>query len=100
MSDFYIGYQKQAPEGLRPFLVKISASLIVAAVAMALVFLAIQHPFDPGVFEFGNVRSFSGVVISDPYPLLKVDRPHGADGEAPSSSHYPLVAFGKGEGVA
>ena len=89
--DFYIGYQAQAPAGLEPFLRRTVLGLVLLAALVAGLLAALQDPFDPGVFEFGVVRDFEGVLHERPHPLLRVDRP-GRDGGA---STFFLVGFGK-----
>ena len=91
--EFYIGYQTRAPAGLSRFLRRAVALLLAFAAALALVLIAIQGRFDPGVFEFGIVRSFEGVILEEPHPMLLVERP-GGDGSAPISRFF-LVASGK-----
>jgi len=53
----------------------------------------VQGPFDPGVFEFGVVRSFEGLIQEGPYPMLLVERP-GDSGDAAVSDFF-LVRVGK-----
>ena len=90
--DFYVGYQARAPVRLGRFLRRTSAALLVLAAVVAASLAALQGPFDPGVFEFGVVRDFEGVVRETPHPMLLVDRPDRAAGQA---SRHLLVAFGK-----
>ena len=90
--DFYVGYQRRAPAGLGRFLRRTTAALVLLAAAVAAVLAALQSDFDPGVFEFGVVRDFAGVIRERPHPLLLVDRP-GRNGER--SSRFYLVAAGK-----
>ena len=90
--DFYIGYRRQAPPGLGRFLRRAVLSLLLAAAVVAVALAALQEEFDPGVFEFGVVRGFEGVVHAEPHPLLLVDRPGRAASEP---SRFLLVAAGK-----
>ena len=90
--DFYVGYQRQAPDGLGRFLRRTVLALLLVGGLMAAALAALQEGFDPGVFEFGAVRDFEGVVHAQPHPLLLVDRPGRAGGEP---SRFLLVAAGK-----
>jgi hypothetical protein len=90
--DFYIGYRRRAPAGVRRFLRRTVAALLLAAAAVAVTLAGLQGEFDPGVFEFGVVRDFEGVIQEQPHPLLLVARPGDAGGEL---SRYLLVAGGK-----
>ena len=89
--DFYIGYQAQAPAGVKPFLRRAVLGLLLLAALAAGLLAALQGPFDPGIFEFGVVRDFEGVLHQRPHPLLRVDRP----GRGGGSSTFYLVAAGK-----
>lgn len=98
--EFYTGYLPEAPQGIARHVRRtVIMVLLVAAVSAALLATS-QRPFDVAFFEFGAPRSFTGTVVLDPYPMLRVQRP-GSDGEGhPTSgvaqaSHYYVVAFGK-----
>lgn len=89
--DFYVGYLKSAPPALARWVRAVAIGLVVAATLVALVLVNLQGRFDPGVFEFGVEREFSGVLVESPYPMLLVDAP----GARVPGSAYLLVAFGK-----
>ena len=86
--DFYVGYHDPPPPRIRRFLRLVAAgSLLAAAGAAALI--ALGHRELPAAhFEFGNLRSFEGLVVADPYPSLIVTRGAG-------STRYLLSAPGK-----
>lgn len=86
--EFYIGYLPTAPRGLGKLIRTVCVVLlsIVVLVALALVFGLQKLPLS--VFEFGQVRDFTGIVQAKPYPTLLVKT-----GEA--LSQYLLVAEGK-----
>src|SRR5215813_14355535 len=90
MSEFYIGYLPKAPVATARFIKKIAAGLAVLTLIIALILVLSQMPFAQSIFEFGNWRTFEGVVASKPYPMLLVPRP-GSD----EFSQYLLVAPGK-----
>ena len=86
--DFYVGYHDPPPPRIRRFLRLVAAGLPVAAAAAAAV-IALGHRELPAAhFEFGNLRSFEGLVLADPYPSLIVLRETG-------SSRYFLSGHGK-----
>jgi hypothetical protein len=93
-NEFYIGYLPAAPVGLGKMMRKVII-LLLAAASVAAVILAInQKPFYPSVYEFGQARTFEGILYERPYPILLVARP-GQTGEAPVYSQYLLVGDGK-----
>ena len=94
MNDFYVGYLPKAPAALASFVRKIVIVLGLLAVSVALVLLVGQMPFANSAFEYGNVRSFEGVVVTRPFPMLLVVRP-GDVGQQDKYSRYLLVAPGK-----
>lgn len=73
--DFYIGYSPRAPDRVARFLCCVSAALIVAAAALALVLSGAQGRFDASRFEFGIEREFSGVLREQPVPMLLTPAP-------------------------
>ncbi len=100
--NFYIGYRKQMPPGVAVFLRGRVVVLMVIAAGLAVFLVAWQRPFAAGRFEFGVVKTFSGIVGEHPYPTLILQRPV-ADGGGGSltlpatemRSRYYLVAQGK-----
>ncbi len=90
--DFYVGYQPHAPGELGRHLRRTVLALLLLAAVVATTLAALQGGFDPGVFEYGMVREFEGVVVERPHPLLLVDRPGDTGGDP---SRYLLVAVGK-----
>ncbi len=92
--EFYVGYLPEAPSGIAAR-ARIAIVLILAvSLALCLLLVSAQQPFGPGVFEFGVVTEFQGVVREKPYPLLLVPRP-GRVGDSPAFSTYYLTVFGK-----
>ena len=92
MSDeFYIGWEGKAALGIGRFVRVVVLLLLLATTALALAFAAVQHSIGVSVFEWGNVKKFSGVLKLEPYPHLLVLRP-GASGIKNNFSTYYLVA--------
>ncbi len=91
--EFYIGYLPSAPPGLARRAKRVVLTLIFLG-ASSVVWLAASQAARPaGTFEFGTVRTFEGVLIERPIPMLRVSPPEGLEGEA---SPLVLVGFGKG----
>lgn len=87
--DFYVGYLPEAPPALGRFLRLVVAALLLLVVAVGGLLASRQSAFDPGVFEFGEVRSFEGTVRSEPHPALEIEGPGG------DVARLHLVAVGK-----
>src|SRR5258708_12812667 len=94
MNDFYVGYLPKAPTALARFVRRVIIVLGLLAVTTSLVLIVGQMPFANSVFEYGKVRSFEGVVVTQPFPTLLVARP-GEVGQQEKYSRYLLVAPGK-----
>ncbi len=94
MNDFYIGYLPKAPTALARFVRRAIIVLGLLAVTTSLVLVVGQMPFANSAFEYGKVRNFEGVVVTQPFPMLLVVRP-GEVGQQDKYSRYLLVAPGK-----
>jgi hypothetical protein len=94
MNDFYVGYLPKAPTALARFVRRVIIVLGLLAVTTALVLVVGQMPFANSAFEYGKIRSFEGVVMTQPFPTLLVARP-GEVGQQDKYSRYLLVASGK-----
>lgn len=94
MNDFYIGYLPKAPTALARFVRRVIIVLGLLAVTTALVLVVGQMPFANSAFEYGKLRNFEGVVVTQPFPTLLVTRP-GQPGQQDKYSRYLLVAPGK-----
>jgi len=94
MKDFYIGYLPKAPAELARFVRKVVIVLGLLAATVALVLVTGQMPFAKSWFEYGKTRSFEGVVVTRPFPMLLVARP-GDVGRQERYSRYLVVAPGK-----
>jgi hypothetical protein len=92
--EFYVGYKRQAPPRLAGFTRRSAWGLLLGGLAIASILVSTQERFDPGTFDFGSSRSFTGRVASDPYPVLSVTPP-GAPDQSPDASRFVLVGFGK-----
>lgn len=84
---FYVGYLL-VPGSLGAFLRRTALWLLASAAVLAALVAWTQNRFDSGVFEFGRVETFEGVLYERPLPLLHMS---AADG----SSNLLLAGAGK-----
>ncbi len=89
--DFYIGWETQASPRHRKLMRAVALVLFVLGITSALALALPQKLIGSSVFEWGTVKTFSGVLKVQPYPHLLVLRP-GAVSTQPSFSTYYLVA--------
>lgn len=94
MNEFYVGYQAKAPKGIASRIVWTVGILVVVAAASAIVFATVQQTYSASAFDFGQPRTFEGVVELEPYPALVVTRPANTNGQS-ANSRYVMVAEGK-----
>ncbi len=92
--EFYVGYLPKAPKGIAAHLRKAVALLILIPMVIAVLLVGTQGTIGPAVFEFGKQRSFEGVIVEKPYPMIRLERP-GTVSQDQAYSRYYLVAFGK-----
>ena len=89
--EFYIGWEAKATPGIGKTVRK-AVVIVLALALLAPVVLAVsQRMIGASVFEWGNIKTFSGILRSQPYPHLLVPRPGNADGLSRYSTYY-LVA--------
>jgi hypothetical protein len=89
--DFYIGWETKAAPGIGKAVRRVVIGLMILAALVPAVLALSQHTIGVSVFEWGEVKDFSGVLKLQPYPHLLVPRP-GASGEQLGFSTYYLVA--------
>jgi hypothetical protein len=73
--EFYIGLAERAPDGVRARLRRTVVLLLTLSIALRVVLALAQRTIGVSVFEWGQVKSFSGLLQSQPYPHLLVPRP-------------------------
>lgn len=88
--DFYIGWEDKAPPGVGSRARRTVVLLLALAVLLGVLLSLTQRTIDVSVFEWGTVKSFSGIFKSQPYPHLLVPRP-GAGGDPAAFASYYLV---------
>ena len=64
MNDFYVGYLPKAPTALAAFVRRVIVVLGLVVVTMALILVVAQKRFANSTFEYGKLRSFEGVVVT------------------------------------
>lgn len=89
--EFYIGWEAKAAPGIGKTLRKVVIALLLLALLAPVVLAVSQRMIGASMFEWGNYKSFSGILQTTPYPHLLVPRPGNADG-LPRFSTYYLVA--------
>ena len=87
MSDFYVGYQPNAPSSLARWIRRLVFAVLLVGVVGAAAAALLQNRFAASRFEFGVVKEFTGDVQSKPYPILHASQP--------DDRSYLLVAPGK-----
>ena len=91
--EFYIGWEDKAPPGIGSRVRRTVLSLLALIVALGVVLALAQRTIGVSVFEWGKVKSFTGVLRSQPYPHLLVPRPGASDGQTAFSSYYLVKPF-------
>jgi len=86
--EFYIGWQNQAPKGIGSHVRKAVFLLMMTAPLLSVVLVLTQRTIGNAVFEWGTIKTFSGILRTHPYPHLLVARPKSSS----TPSAYYLVA--------
>jgi hypothetical protein len=87
--EFYIGWQGQAPKTIGSHVRKAVFFLLLLATVLSVVLVLMQGTIGKAVFEWGTIKSFSGILCTHPYPHLRVARPGKSSN---TLSAYYLVA--------
>jgi len=91
--EFYIGWESKAPAGIGSRVRRIVVFLLALAVLLGVLLALVQRNIGVSVFEWGKVKSFSGILKSQPYPHLLVPRPGTSPGPSSFSSYYLVNPF-------
>lgn len=86
--DFYIGWQNEAPKAIGSLARKTAVFLLLLAPVLGIALVLAQRTIGKAGFEWGTIKTFSGILRTEPYPHLLVARP----GQPSSTSSYYLVA--------
>ncbi len=75
--EFYIGYQDEAPESYRKWIVRLVLILSFSVPGLAFLIAMGQSGISSGTFEYGTWSEVEGWVFEKPYPHLRIV--HGKD---------------------
>lgn len=91
-NPFYIGWQNEMAPSQRKFLKRRIIPIFILLPLLALLLVMAQRPFNGFSFDFGNVKTFTGIYHSTPVPVLEVL----GEGERPGATEFLLlVGYGK-----
>jgi hypothetical protein len=99
-SDFYIGWQAQAPASITHHIKRVLGLLFAIMIVIGLLLARNQKKFSTANFEFGSLTQVTGFYFNKPVPSIKAE--HGTDRFGNNTYvTIPLVGFGKfgAEGV-
>ena len=91
--EFYIGWQSNAPPGIGSRVRRAVVFLLALAAVLGVLLAVPQRSIGVSVFEWGKVKSFSGILKRQPYPHLLIPRPDASVGRATYSSYYLVKPF-------
>ena len=91
--EFYIGWEDKAPPDIGSRVRRAVLLLPACIVALGVMLPLAQRTIGVSVFEWGKVKSFTGVLRSQPYPHLLVPRPGASASQTPFSSYYLVKPF-------
>ena len=91
IDDFYIGWEAKAAPRIGKFVRSVVLALLFATTTLALAFATAQKNIGTAVFEWGDAKTFSGVLKLSPYPHLLVPRP--GTGQNTFSCYYLVAPF-------
>jgi hypothetical protein len=89
--EFYIGWEAKAAPGIGITVRRVVIALLLLTIIAAIVLAVSQRLIGASVFEWGTIKTFAGVLQTEPYPHLLVSRPGNTDGQTRFSTYY-LVA--------
>jgi hypothetical protein len=89
--EFYIGWEAKAAPGVGKTVHRVVVALLLIALLGSMALAISQRMIGTSVFEWGNVKNFSGILQTTPYPHLLVPRPGRTDILSRFSAYY-LVA--------
>ena len=71
--EFYIGWQDKMPKGNSSYLKRILIILIIAIPIISFILVRAQKPFNNFVFDFGNIKEYTGIYHQTPVPALRIN---------------------------
>lgn len=99
-SDFYIGWQAQAPASITRHIKRVIGLLFAFMIVIGLLLARNQKKFSTANFEFGSLTEVTGFYFNKPVPSIKAENGTDRFGNKTYVT-IPLVGFGKfgAEGV-
>jgi hypothetical protein len=94
--EFYIGWEDQPAPIVRRRQRTVAIVLLLAAALTAVALAVSQQTIGVGVFEFGTIKKFAGVLEMAPYPHLLVPRPDKTGGSQSYSTYFLVAPFKHG----
>jgi hypothetical protein len=94
--DFYIGWEAKAAPGIGRMVRRFVVGVLILAALVPVLLAVSQHMIGASVFEWGDVKKFTGVLKLQPYPHLLVPRPGNVEGEPAFSTYYLVAPFKHG----
>ena len=91
--DFYIGWMAAPPRSYTRLIRIVLIVLFPSLVGLAWFLVNHQKPFNTYAFEYGNVKSYTGVYFSKPFPVFIMDE--AAQLPKGFSRNALLVGYGK-----
>ncbi len=91
-NDFYIGWKDDMPPDNKRFLKKILIPLFILIPVLLFAIVFFQKPFNNHQFEFGNIKTISGIYYDMPVPMLIADK-----GTIPDSLSHDIILVGYGK---
>jgi hypothetical protein len=86
--EFYVGWQARGQAGIGSYVRKIILAVFILVLSAACLLPLAQGTIGSAAFEWGTIKTFTGILQTQPYPHLLVPRP----GQGGGQSAYYLVA--------
>ena len=90
--NFFIGWKGNTNDDHKKWIRRILIPFFIGVPLLILGIVLFTKPFGTGVFELGNVKSFTGIYYEEPFPVFILD-----EGQLPEPTNTSalLVGFGK-----
>lgn len=90
--EFYIGWKNELPAGSKQAIKKLLIAVFILLPPIVIGIIYFTKPFNNHIFEYGNVREFTGIYYAKPFPVLVLDK-----GQAPESTNNYALLIGYGK---
>lgn len=90
--EFFIGWADGLPAQSKKLMRRLVLGLVLIFGVVAFLLVKYSKPFNDHKFELGDVKGFTGILYTEPFPVLMLD-----EGQSPisESSAALLVGYGK-----